>query len=356
MPPLGVSVPLVSIIIPCFNARDSIVETVHSALAQVSVRTEVIVVDDGSTDGTRDALVAAGLLDQIRFDAQANQGVSVARNRGIDLSSGDYLCFLDSDDLLKPTFAREMIDALEDEGVRIGYCDYRYFLDTPERPTLPLRYPIYSGAVQGHIISEHFVPTTGVVLLTREAMGTTRFDPALRNAQDWLFWAQILMHERVCFHPTVLIDIRYRMASLSRTRRKRDRAVINVLDRIEPLLASCRPALTSHDLGQFYYRYATALIDTREFGRAGAMLRRCIGCHPGARTLVNLGAKFTLELLHLRWATERLLWRLRLRRGAREAAAAAAVTTTARPRASVRHWPRPVQAFMTVVITLLQWL
>src|SRR2546425_12187113 len=91
--------PLVSILIPAFNARATIAETLASAIHQTWRRKEIIVVDDGSRDDTR-PIVEAFARDGVRVVTQENQGAAAARNKALSLSSGDYIQWLDADDLL----------------------------------------------------------------------------------------------------------------------------------------------------------------------------------------------------------------------------------------------------------------
>src|SRR5687767_14774856 len=93
--------PLVSILIPAYNAEQWIASTIESALAQTWQRKEVIIVDDGSTDGTLTAArrLASG---SVRVIAQDNQGASGARNTAFAACQGDYIQWLDADDVLHP--------------------------------------------------------------------------------------------------------------------------------------------------------------------------------------------------------------------------------------------------------------
>jgi glycosyltransferase involved in cell wall biosynthesis len=88
---------LVSIIIPVYNCEQYLTEAIESALSQTYPFTEIIVIDDGSTDGTADA--ARQFAPQVRYCYQPNAGTGAARNKGIDLADGDYFSFLDADDL-----------------------------------------------------------------------------------------------------------------------------------------------------------------------------------------------------------------------------------------------------------------
>ena len=92
--------PRVSVIIPCHNDEDWVSKAVGSCLSQTHEPLEIIVVDDGSTDSSRDILRSYG--DQIRLLCGPNRGGSHARNRGFRLSCGDYIQFLDADDYLLP--------------------------------------------------------------------------------------------------------------------------------------------------------------------------------------------------------------------------------------------------------------
>jgi glycosyltransferase involved in cell wall biosynthesis len=101
-PPTGAQAgaePLVSILIPAFNAAESIAETLRSAIAQTWKRKEIIVVDDGSTDQTL-AIARQFEAEGVRVVAQKNQGATYARNQAFALSQGDYIQWLDADDLL----------------------------------------------------------------------------------------------------------------------------------------------------------------------------------------------------------------------------------------------------------------
>lgn len=94
------SLPLVSIIIPCYNGERFVAEAIESALAQTYPHKEVIVIDDGSTDNSLEVIKSFG--DKIRWETGPNRGGCAARNRGIELARGELIQFLDADDLLHP--------------------------------------------------------------------------------------------------------------------------------------------------------------------------------------------------------------------------------------------------------------
>lgn len=110
----------VSIVIPAYNRRDTIAAAVESALGQTHPDKEVIVVDDGSTDGTVKALESYG--DRIRVVCQANAGPSAARNRGVMESSGEIVAFLDSDDEWMPEKIARQVSVMERGGPSMCCC------------------------------------------------------------------------------------------------------------------------------------------------------------------------------------------------------------------------------------------
>lgn len=114
--------PVVTVVIPCHNAGDTLLETVRSALASDHESLEVVVVDDGSDDpDTRAALTM--LPPEVILVSQANRGLPAARNAGIDRASGSFVLPLDADDLIAPEYAREASAVLRaDPAVGIVYC------------------------------------------------------------------------------------------------------------------------------------------------------------------------------------------------------------------------------------------
>jgi glycosyltransferase involved in cell wall biosynthesis len=112
---------LLSIIIPCYNVEEFIAEAVESALSQTYPNKEVVVVNDGSTDNSLKVLSRFG--DQIRIITKKNGGLSSARNTGVLYSGGEYVMFLDADDIISPESAQAKIDILEsnpDVGLVVG--------------------------------------------------------------------------------------------------------------------------------------------------------------------------------------------------------------------------------------------
>ena len=305
--------PVLSIVIPCYNATATVVETVQSALRQGGVQAEVIVVDDGSSDNPEGVLRQAGLLDTIRFVRQQNQGVSVARNEGLRLARGEYICFLDSDDVLDPRFGLEMVSLLRRRRCPMGYCNYRYFANEPGYPEVNLRYPIHEGRVLGTILSENFIPTPGAVVMERSLVSQIGFDPKRRGTEDWWLWMQLLARHPICFHSDVLVAIRVLPQSLGRRREAMIRDIIGLFRGAERLVADAGIELTSGERAGFYYQFASVLL-------RGEQTREALG-HWMQATRMGLDVKrhalfivkLVLTVMGAQRLVERALWERRMK-------------------------------------------
>lgn len=118
----------ISVIIPCFNSGNTIIRTLKSLENQTLSDFEVLIIDDGSIDGT--VLKIKKYLKKSRLQAsvicQGNQGVSAARNRGIKYSQGKYIAFLDSDDCYRPDFLKMMVQAIEVSGTDLAMARFAW--------------------------------------------------------------------------------------------------------------------------------------------------------------------------------------------------------------------------------------
>lgn len=122
--------PSVSVIIPCFNARRTLAETVQSVLSQTWRDFEILVIDDGSTDESAEIIRSFGNAVQAEFGP--NRGASAARNRGTELARGTFIQYLDSDDLLTPDALERRVAALETSDADVAYSDWQRFEMGPD--------------------------------------------------------------------------------------------------------------------------------------------------------------------------------------------------------------------------------
>lgn len=177
--------PIVSVVIPCFNGERHLSAALASALAQTRPAAEILVIDDGSTDGS--AALAAAFGPPVRVVRQRNQGESVARNRGFDLARGDWIAFLDADDVWHPD-KLAAATALIGPGVVCVHTAYYKFGDASgvvDRSSLPAsaRYrPAYLA------LHNFLLPSTALVRRDVRA----RFPTRTRHGEDLIFFLELL--------------------------------------------------------------------------------------------------------------------------------------------------------------------
>ncbi len=191
-----------SVIIPLYNKAPYVRKTVESVIKQTFGNWELIVVDDGSTDGGGD-VVRSFSDNRIRFVKQENAGVSVARNRGVAKSTAPYICFLDADDWWEPTFLEEMaklIAEYPDAGI---YGTNYYIVKNGKRRLAPIG--VEEGFVEGEVnYCQVYAKTlcmplwTGAVCMPRAVFNIAGGFPAgIKLGEDFLLWIQVALKHKV---------------------------------------------------------------------------------------------------------------------------------------------------------------
>jgi glycosyltransferase involved in cell wall biosynthesis len=213
--------PKVSVVIPTYERATKVQDAIRSVMEQTCSDLEIIVVDDGSTDETG-RILADTFGDRIRYFAQVNQGVSVARNRGVAEARGQWIAFLDSDDVWEKDKLECQFKALEKFGSKCQACytDTQLF-NHPETRTLfqmAERNYRHEGAmgVNPHALRLLVNPGGGGMVIHLSSLlaradvikGTRGFDPKLLYSQDSEFMFRLAMTTGFCFvnRPLVRFD------------------------------------------------------------------------------------------------------------------------------------------------------
>jgi glycosyltransferase involved in cell wall biosynthesis len=193
--------PLVSVIMPCYNSEAFLAEAIHSVLAQTFQQFELIVIDDGSTDRSAEILADHG--DRIRVISQANQGVSAARNAGIAAAKGDFIAFLDSDDYWESDFLGAMVEGMADPQTAIAYCGWQNVGVGAGKPYVP---PDYEGADKmHHLLRFASLWPIHAILIRRSMMPTgVPFNPRYPACEDYDLWLRIASFHHIKLVPRVL--------------------------------------------------------------------------------------------------------------------------------------------------------
>lgn len=207
-------VPLVSVIIPAYNAESFIEEAIASVQAQSMSNWELLVIDDGSGDSTRTIITEIACRDsRIRLiENPENMGVAKTRNRGLEMFRGKYVAFLDSDDYWRPRMLEKMIARAEETGADIVYCSYELVDEAGEKVCNDFLVPPKTSFEESIVRS---VITCSTVLITAELAANHRF-PTNMYHEDIAMWFQILRDGgKACGVTDVLAAYRQRAGSRS---------------------------------------------------------------------------------------------------------------------------------------------
>lgn len=223
--------PIVTVVVPTYNGERYLADTLRAVLAQTQPGVELIVVDDGSTDGTL-ALVAA-VAPQARLLTQANAGVSAARNRGLAHAQGRYVGFLDQDDLWHPQQLERQVGWLEAHPeVGAAVCRFHHWhpqqLQHPEPAALwgadpgPGVDPAFSGFVYHQFLIDCWALTSGTLLRREVVAAAGGFDESLRYSEDWDLWLRLSRRTPFALLNWPPVLYRHHAVQGSRTVRQRD--------------------------------------------------------------------------------------------------------------------------------------
>jgi glycosyltransferase involved in cell wall biosynthesis len=207
--------PKVSVIIPAYNSEVYIAEALHSVLAQTFKNYEVIVVDDGSSDGT--LRVAKSFEPQVKVLAKQNGGPASARNLAINSSLGDYLSFLDSDDLwVEDKLERQT--ALLDENLDVGlvYSEALMFIEKDGEKKLEGKIGYAADPSFRLLLFGDYIPNSTVMIRRAcvEKAGLLNESRELIGVEDYEYWMRIARHFPIAGIPRPLAYYRIREGNL----------------------------------------------------------------------------------------------------------------------------------------------
>jgi len=202
---------LVSVIIPTYNRRDYVCEAIDSVMAQTYTEFEIIVVDDGSTDGTG-GLLQARYGDRIQYVWQENQGESAARNRGIELAQGAYIALLDSDDSWEPCKLQRQIAVLE-AASEVGLVFCLATMIDQNGKSLPGLMGTVSSQLEltfARLCLGNFVTAgSSTAVMRRDVLNKIgKFDIQIQYGEDWDLWLRMILETKFVFIPEPLAKIR----------------------------------------------------------------------------------------------------------------------------------------------------
>ena len=225
------SSPLVSVVIPAFNAEKFLAETLDSVLSQTFLSWESIVVDDGSTDATNE--IAARYLkdERVKYIKKENEGVSKARNYAIERSKGKYIALLDADDIWMPQKLEKQVALLE-KNENIGLC-YTGAIKVDEK----LEFKEYVEAEEFKDDSEALLLKMNILILSSAIirkdilLKTDGFDSKFSTCADKELWLRLSLLTKFASVPDYLVKYRDVGGSMSSDPELSKRDTLNVLNK-----------------------------------------------------------------------------------------------------------------------------
>jgi glycosyltransferase involved in cell wall biosynthesis len=210
--------PFFSIIIPCYNQAHFLEDSIESVRRQSFSDWELIIINDGSTDNTKETAEGFAKLDnRINVINQPNKGLSEARNAGLSEASGKVVNFLDSDDWLLPYCLQMVHETFRRNNIDLLVSSYTYFKNNE-----PIHSHVFGKTLVSHgeLMLRNIAPPVAFFISSKLLNAIGSFDTQLKSCEDWDFWIRAgKMGAKIYTIPEVLVGYRYVANSMSRNPR-----------------------------------------------------------------------------------------------------------------------------------------
>lgn len=277
--------PRVTVVIPTYNAETYLEPTLASVQAQTLRDFEVVLVDDGSRDGT--LAVAHRFADRmdLRVLPQANAGPSAARNNGVRAARGHYCAFLDADDLMQPERLAEQTELL-DAQPRLGLV-HTDLMTFDERGIIHETRRAFSDPCGGEILErlllDNFITTSTVMARTERLIEAGLFDVQRRISEDFDLWLRMAQRWPIGYIDRPLTRYRRRPGSASDDKLRTGRAALDVIEqfwRTYPEYRRAHRELSKRSLARHLCFAGAAAAEQRRLALASSYLLRSLRYEP----------------------------------------------------------------------------
>lgn len=253
-----VSDPLVTVVVPVYDQAELLSEALESVANQTFERYEVVVVDDASPRSHESVVASFGPEFRLVIHDR-NRGAGAARNTGIEQANGEYVAFLDADDMWRPEKLRRQCETLERSPSEVGLV-YTGFVQYDTQGQAWAHEPTAHGDIYADELERDRIYPTSTVMIRRECLDEVGwFDPDLPSRQDYDLWIRVTESYEVAYVDAILVEKREQSGSISMDFDRRvegDRAVFEkVRERVvsfDPLTRSRILSYHHHVLGRDY--------------------------------------------------------------------------------------------------------
>jgi glycosyltransferase involved in cell wall biosynthesis len=295
--------PVVSVIVPTYKGTEFLREAIDSILAQTYPAVEPIIINDGSPDNTAEVLAEYG--DRIVAITQQNAGTAAARNRGLQSVTGQYVSFLDHDDLWHPQkLEKQMALFAQRPDAGMVICGRQFFDHYTHKVTS--QHPAEASLDVHTLLSMQAIALQSVVIKKSVLDEIGNFDQTVSGADDWELTIRIAAKYPVLGVPECLVDIRGHEGQQSINSDYMYNRIVVVLDRYKDLHSGCEECRAArvkayHFLNEMYYQQMLGQAKTaakgKRPGQAVVLLVKGLRRHPQALARVPLRALQRVGLL-----------------------------------------------------------
>lgn len=281
----------VSICIPTYNRKDYLAETLKSVYAQTYKDYEIIVVDDGSTDGTEE-MVKNGKYGNLRYCRQENAGDAAARNRLIDLAQAELITFIDSDDLLMPDAVERMVKAMEAESGEVVVYGPYLRIDRYGNVFGRCSRKLAGGFITTQLFENILVHSCGSMFPKKILQQAGGFDQSLKVCSDYDLWLRLSLKYRFIALQQPIFKRRRHTGNLSRISAENQIRELEVLERFyyEKGGKDAIPEkVAMRRLSQEHYRAGKYLLKEKNISQAVQYFRTSFERYPGPKALLMWG-------------------------------------------------------------------
>ncbi|MEN8634361.1 MULTISPECIES: glycosyltransferase family 2 protein [Pseudoalteromonas] len=239
----------ISVIIPNYNCKAYLAKAITSVVKQTKVQLEIIVIDDGSTDGSVEWLEdAQATFGQLRIIQQSNSGVANVRNEAIKAAIGDYIAFLDADDYWSDDKLHEQLQYMQTKkDCVLSFTNYMH-VDENYNPIVDCYsyWPEFSEKIDtgvigfqnleaplGFLLFANVIGTSSVMVKRTAINYVNRFDSSLKSASDWDCWLKLARIGNVGFSTKISMDYLMRSDSITANRTNRLNAMKEIVSRFK---------------------------------------------------------------------------------------------------------------------------
>lgn len=200
----------VGVIIPTYNRRNTIVKSVQSVLNQTYHNIEVIIVDDGSSDGTEDEIKSIKDSRINYVTLKSNRGVAYARNLGVDLAESEWIAFQDSDDIWRDNkLEKQMAYAQKHPEYSMVYCSYMAHFSNMEDVKIPKTPYLYEmeGKILNTLLLKNTIGAPTACVKKSTFLDVGGYNVTYRSLEDWEYAIRFAKKYEIGFVPDVLVDV-----------------------------------------------------------------------------------------------------------------------------------------------------